>query len=325
MFALYIPQYFPDYVGGGERLVQLTAAGLTECGEDVTIITGGEGEGYEVGGIPVRRVPMERGQHWTELAPRRDALAALLAELEPKVLQTTTVAGLHVLGDLARQRQVALGMAATEYGAICEHRTLVRPAGARCAGPTSLAGCFTCGLECGRRRDRLLARTGRVLPAVAAHRLTRVASRVAGRPFAAQLDWWRQAQVRDARRRHALSSLVAFITPTPWTRDLITPHLSPRTQALAIMHPLPDALRTPGPKATPQDALRVGFVGRPLPFKGLHVLLEAIESLAGRAPVQLEVHAPSNQGELGEYWRPQRAARPPRGRGGGRRRGVVGG
>ncbi len=306
-FALYISQYFPDYVGGGERLVQLTAAGLSELDQPVTVITGGRGPDYCFDGVPVRRVPLlgESG-HWTDRAPEASALDRVLDDLRPSIVQTTGIAGLHVLATAARRHGAALGVAATEYGAICEHRTLVRPSGSPCDGPVSLQGCFECGLETMRRRDRVLAQLGRRAPSSVSQAVARAATRAARRPLARQLTWWHEARFLDARRRDALSQLDAFIAPTLWTRDLTAPHLAPRTAARAIMHPLPDDLRQPEPKATPNDVLRVGFVGRPLPFKGLHVLLRAIESLAGRAPVQIEVHAPSNQGELGDYWRPLR-------------------
>ena len=55
---IYSPTYFPEYVGGGERLVQLTAAGLREIGARVAVLTGsasvsrGQFDGIDVIGIP---------------------------------------------------------------------------------------------------------------------------------------------------------------------------------------------------------------------------------------------------------------------------------
>jgi glycosyltransferase involved in cell wall biosynthesis len=307
-FALYTQKYFPDYVGGGERLVQLVARGLGDSGEGVFVITSGDGGPYEYDGVRVHPVGQRRtGPHWSQSGPDPAPLAELLRALQVRVLQTTSLAGLEDLAVAARMAGARLGMTATEYGVICDRQTLVRGDGSLCTGPRSLADCFACKLQPMRRRDRALGQAGRVVPEAVSRLATRTGRSLLGRPVGEQLHWWPQALEQDARRRAALAALDVFIAPTRWTLSMVAPHLSADTRTAAIMHPLPEALRTPAPKSTPQSALRVGFVGRPLPIKGLHTLVAAVESLARRAPVELRVHCPRNADELVDYWGPLRA------------------
>lgn len=311
MFALYTPRYFPDYVGGGERLVQLIAAGLRELGEEVVILAGGDGGDQYVDGVPVRRLPLHGGAHWSDEAPRPEVLERALREIGARVLQTTTVAGLHVLAPVAWARRMRIGLVATQYDAICEHRTLVRRGGAPCPGPSSFEDCFACGLEGKRRRDRALSSLGRRLPGPVAGGIARGASVLARRPLAMQLDWWHEAQRVARQRRAGLDMLDVFVSPTQSALDLTAPHLGRTTRTACIMHPLPSELRRVEAKRTPAEVLRVGFVGRALPIKGLHTLVEAVESVIDRVPVELRVHCPDNAGEHRAYWRPlsERVAR----------------
>jgi glycosyltransferase involved in cell wall biosynthesis len=304
-FALYTPKYFPEYVGGGERLVQLVARGLTEIGEGACVITAGAGPAYEYDGVPVHRTGHRAtGPHWSQRGPDPGALADVLTSCGARALQTTSLIGLEDLAAAARETGVQLGMTATEYGVICDRQTLVRGDGTLCPGPESLAGCFACRLQPMRRRDRALGQAGRVVPPRLSRLATGAGRALLRRPVGEQLHWWQQAQAQDARRRRALAALDAFIAPTRWTLSMIAPHLAATTRTAAIMHPLPESLRTPEPKSTPAEVLRVGFVGRALPIKGLHTLVAAVESLVSRMPVELRVHCPANAGELADYWRP---------------------
>src|SRR5262245_56787520 len=97
VFAIYTPKYFPCYVGGGERLVQMTAAALRVAGVRVVIISEGRFGKYEFDGIPVFTVPHTNGDGSNDLVPCPDVLRQLLREINARALHTITVQGLSGL------------------------------------------------------------------------------------------------------------------------------------------------------------------------------------------------------------------------------------
>jgi glycosyltransferase involved in cell wall biosynthesis len=302
---LYVPRYFPDYVGSGERLVQLTAAGLRALEVPVAIAADTRGgASYRFDDVDVIGVPHAvRGLHWTEHEPDAAAFAALLQRLRPSHVHTISLSGLGVVGEVAKAHGARLGLAAMEYGLVCARRTLVRGNGELCAGPRALDDCFACTLEDRPRRDRVLGHVGRYLPEPLATTMTNVAHGLAGRPMGMQLHASRDMRRRDDARRRALARLDLLVATTRFTHGVFSPHVDAHTHLAALMYPLDHALLGPEPKCTPGDVLRVGFVGRALPIKGLDVLIAAVERLRPRVPVELHVHCPRNDGEHAELAR----------------------
>jgi glycosyltransferase involved in cell wall biosynthesis len=76
---------------------------------------------------------------------------------------------------------------------------------------------------------------------------------------------------------------------------------------------MPDDLQKIERKETPSDRLVVGFVGRCLPMKGLHVLLDAVDRVSGAVPMEIRLVVATNDDEGAGYWKPlqERARRMP--------------
>jgi glycosyltransferase involved in cell wall biosynthesis len=302
---IYTPTYFPEYVGGGERLAQLTAEGLRELGVEVAVLTASAGaRRFQLDGVDVLGVPHQvRGPHWTQREPDAAALTAILRAREPSIVHAVSMAGLEALTRAVGARP-KLGVAAMEYGMVCTRRTLVRGSGALCGGRESTADCFACQFEDKRKRDRLLAQAGRMTPASISGRVTAAASRLARRPIGLHLQAWDAFQERERARQAVLERLALLVVPTAYTRSMLEPHLRPGTRCGTLMYPSSQALRSPEPKQADDAVLRVGFVGRALPIKGIDVLIDAVEALRDRVPIQLHVHCPRNDGEAADYSRP---------------------
>jgi glycosyltransferase involved in cell wall biosynthesis len=95
-----------------------------------------------------------------------------------------------------------------------------------------------------------------------------------------------------------------FVAPTRFAADITRPHLPARTRCEELMYPVADDLLRPESKRTPADRLVVGFAGRALRIKGLHVLLDAVAGVAGKVPLDLHIETATNEGEERDYWQP---------------------
>ena len=214
--------------------------------------------------------------------------------------------GLSGIADVAETLGLAFGFAAMDHGLICDRRTLIRGDGRFCPGCRPLKECFSCKLHHTRMRDKVLAHVGRYLPSICASAISDGASGLLGRPLGKQLTWWDRELEVNARLTRAVARLDAFVTATSWHMELARKRLPAGVASQVLMYPLPKELRSPEPKAVPVDTLRVGFVGRPIPIKGLHVLVEAVERARTQIPVELRMFCPRNDEEAAEYWWPLR-------------------
>lgn len=295
---IYTPKYFPTYVGGGERLAQLTADGLRSLGIGASIVTEGrESSQYELDGVPVHVVPPDAERRVNDLFER----------LRPDVLHAIGAWGKPAVIRAAREHGLRVGAAGLDYGQFCDNHLLMRGSGEVCPGRISADDCFRCGLESSRRRDRWLGRLGAWLPASAV-RAAEAGARVAlGRPAGTQLEMAKRFQARDAARRAGVEALDLFVVPTQYAEARTRPHLAARTRCESLMYPRGTDL-APVTKRTSPSELVVGFVGRCLPMKGPHVLLDAIErAAAASVPVRAVVTVATNDGEAASYWRPLKA------------------
>jgi glycosyltransferase involved in cell wall biosynthesis len=306
--AIYTPTYFPHYVGGGERLVQMIAAGLQKLGVEVVILSEGVELGeYEFDGIRVLTLP-----HRTDLAygpyssPDPDVLRCVLQDLEIRAVHTVTVHSLPQLASAVEELKLSLGMTAMDHGLVCDRRTLIRSDGALCEGCRPLEECFSCNLKDRRLRDRLIARLGRHMPNSSGHIISERMSRLAGRPLGRQLTWWQDEVTANTRLSRAIDRLDVFLTPTRWNMELSRSRLAADTASEVIMFPLPREFQRPEPKKSPFDLLRVGFIGRPIAIKGLSVLIAAVESAHLKIPLELHMFCPRNNDQEAEYWLPLR-------------------
>jgi glycosyltransferase involved in cell wall biosynthesis len=304
-FAIYSPKYFPHYVGGGERLVQMTAAGLRKLGVSVVIISDGELGEYEFDGIRVLTLPHRADEVFLgNSGPCQKMLRDVLRELRVQAVHTITVRGLSSLACAAEELKLCLGMAAMDYGLVCDRRTLIHGGGGLCKGCRPSVECFNCRLKSLRVRDKLAAWIGRRLPDSCGLTISRALSRLAGRPLGRQLTWWGHKVAADARLSRAIERLDAFISPTHGNMELARSRLPGGIVSEVIMFPLPKELLSPEPKKVPSELLRIGFVGRPIAIKGLHVLIAAVERARSQVPLELHMFCPPNDNEEAEYWVP---------------------
>ncbi len=305
VFAIYTPKYFPHYVGGGERIVQMMAAGLRNIGISAVILSDGELEEYEFDGIRIISLPHHIEDAFLGHAtPCVHELRRVLRELGVQAVHTTNVNGLFQIATVAEDLKLSFGMTAYHHGLVCDRQTLLRGDNSVCEGCRPAAECFACSIQGLRIRDKLFAEIGRHLPESPTLLITETMNRLFGRPLGRQLTWWRDKLAADNRLARGLQRLDVFMTPTRWNLELTRPRLPAEIASEVILWPLPQELLCPEPKVIPRELLRVGFVGRSIRIKGLHVLIAAVEQIGSEIPVELHIFCPRNGGEEAEYWLP---------------------
>ena len=160
MHVLLATDYYPPFIGGGQRWAQLLARGLHEAGHKVTVITAWSGgqERVESGeGWPVHRLRQVRTWPTTrvtdraqrQLPPFPDPVAvrdarAVIASGRPDVCIAYGWIAMNVLGPCS-EHDIPVMLSNHDYGSFCATRTLLER-GAPCDGPGPIK-CVRCAAD----------------------------------------------------------------------------------------------------------------------------------------------------------------------------------
>jgi glycosyltransferase involved in cell wall biosynthesis len=220
-----------------------------------------------------------------------------LREFRPDVVHFQHLVTLsHELPEIARRHGVPSLLMLHDFWPLCVRANLVDWRDRPCSGPNN-AKCATCvadqlgGPAPVLLRGRLIAwlrgQRGFWLAQRAAAPLMRFMVRASIR--AAQ----RGAPNRIARRQQALRSGVLaadlVLAPSRYLRDRFVSHGFPEDRILVSHLGFPRAPSYPARPSTPGRPLRLGFIGRLIPVKGLQVLLNALRTVP-RDGYTLEVY-----------------------------------
>ena len=280
----------PYYTSGAELRAYRTAAWLRDHGYDVYVVCveaidanderGLVFEDDVYDGLPVRRLNFNMAAapdpfRWAYDNPWiGEHLRGYLGELAPDLLHL--ISGYLMSGSALRAAmdlQIPTVVTLTDFWFLCPRITLLRSNGQLCAPPFDAVTCARClGEE--KRRYRL---PGRVAPA-----LMKAFWR-AQKPRVAQM------QARMAFLGETLNRVDAIISPSRFLRDLFIKDGVAAERILFSRQGRDFPGLTPGLlEKTPNEYLRIGYLGQIAPHKGVHTLFEAVRQLPGAA---LEVKA----------------------------------
>ncbi|MFI5177444.1 MAG: glycosyltransferase [Vicinamibacterales bacterium] len=300
--------YYPDSWGGTEIYVSALARRLRAAGHTVAVAAPDPSQRhercYEHDGIPVYRYPIPVSPTRAEaqggtIVRGAEHFHRWLEAFRPDVAHFHTfVTGLGLAEvDAARRagaRVIATTHAAT-LGFICARGTMMRWGTEPCDGITEERKCAACLLQhrgVPRSAAAIVART----PRPAADLLRRLPGR-AGAAFALP------AFVRDqqARQQRLLTSVDRFVLLTDWAGRTVIANGAPPSKV--AVNRLGIATRLPAPKPGPDVhpttlPLRLAYLGRFDPIKGIDGLVRALTSLSADLPFRAEIVGPvSTPGE----------------------------
>ena len=284
MRVVHVPfGYYPDAVGGTEAYVAELARGLRACGVDSVVAAPAGSLGahrYDHEGTPVYRFAVSPTDDVGELYGEGDpdaasAVGRILDEVRADVLHLhafTRGASLRLVRT-ARRQGVPVVFTYHTPTASCVRGTLLREGRETCDGALIGQRCTACLLE--SRGMPLAARTA-LSRAPAAFGSAIGAAGATGR-WATAL---RARELIDARHdafRQLLSDANAIVAVCEWVRALLLRAGAHSTRLMLSRQGTPaHTPRRPQRVRSAGEGLRMAFVGRLHPAKGVHVVIAAI-------------------------------------------------
>ena len=295
MRVLHVPfGYFPDAVGGTEVYVADLARGLRARGVESIVAAPSSGDSaasYEHDGTPVIRFPVEPPHDVAELYGDGDetaarAIATIVSDVEADVLHLhafTRAASLRA-ARLVRARGVAVAFTYHTPTASCVRGTLLRDGRDPCDGALVAERCASCLLE------------SRGVPLPLRTMLSRAPDALgAGLARAGASGSWatalRARQLTSARHeafRALLREADAIVAVCDWVRRVLESAGAPPARLTLSRQGTP-SVGHPHPPPPRSAELRLAYVGRLHPTKGVHVILEAIAAERD-LPVGIDVY-----------------------------------
>lgn len=310
MRILYVVHGFPPDTWAGTEVYTLELAlAMQRRGHEVTVVTRAPAEGDEpewsvradeFQGLRVLRVArrvdcLSLGESYRPEGAR-PVFEALLDELRPELVHFQHL--LHLSVDwieVARARGIPTVYTANDYWPLCARVQLQRPDGRRCPENQGM-GCMPCVKD----KPPRLVPAARALFPLANPLLSwlRRSAPATGR-LARFTRFWVDLRERQEHVVPAFASVDLTIAPSRFLRErlLATGRFDPARvvhsdYGMRPAHPLE---RVPAP----DGVLRFGFIGTLVPYKGIEVLLRAMQRSRSRA-CRLEVFG-SFEPERDEY------------------------
>jgi glycosyltransferase involved in cell wall biosynthesis len=292
MKSLHVPfGFYPDVVGGTEVYVAALAASLARQNHPAVIAAPGNAATHYVhDGIPVHRFAVDHVTDASQLYDEGDLRAAegfsrILDREQPDVVHLhafTRACSVHLVRK-ARTRGIPVVFTYHTPTVSCARGTLMLWGTTPCDGALHVARCAACALE-GRGMPKLLAQLFAHVPTTG----LATSAKLSGRAWTA-VRFTSLVSVQQSAIRALFKEVDRIVALRGWIAALLVSNGVPATKIVsskhALCHPLAPRTRTDrigGP-------VRVAFMGRLDPTKGVDVLIRAIR-LIPRANLLLDVY-----------------------------------
>lgn len=304
---LVVHQYFPQCHSGTEQYCRATAREATRRGDEVVVLSldpwvWRDDPPFWLRDEPYEGLSTPRMRHWEGMSANRVLLdyhnpvvAArfdeVLAEVQPDAVHFFHLRRLGVdLIDRAVERGLRTVVHLMDFWFLCPRFTLLRPDGALCDGPPDGGrGCIDCEFP-----ELALPEDLAKVASVAADALRRPPHRPD--PVA---QWLAVVRRKDELLTR-LSRVDAVIAPSRFLASMFVANGFDASRIEVIPYGLePGRVRRLPGIDRPRRPLRIGFAGVLSPWKGLHVLVDAVLRLTG--DWTLTVHGRTDESMFQDY------------------------
>jgi len=298
--------YFPDRLGGTEIYVRALSRRLQRLGHSVQVVApdpGGQSvREYEHDGVRVHRFPIAMPLTRDEARGRAGARGGewfreWIGRERPDVVHFhTLVPGLEI-AEVAAAKAAGARVIATTHasslGHICARGTLMQWGEVACDGMVEIPKCAACDLQ-KRGLSKPVARAfARVPPALG--------ESLGGLPgkLGTALGMTAAIAFNRTRQDALLASVDRFVLLTAAAAEIVAKNgASPGTIALNRLGVDCPGARKPGPLSQPTSTpVRVGYVGRFDPIKGVFDFARAVASLGQDVPLTFDIRGPVDTDE----------------------------
>lgn len=301
--------FYPDPVGGTEVYVDALSRHLQEQGVNVLIAApGDESQSYFYNKLPVRRFAVSRAvANLRELYGEGDKLAAsefskILDEEKPDVVHLhalTSGASLRLVR-AAKQRQIPVVFTYHTPAVSCQRGTLMRGGTQVCDGKLDLHSCARCILQ-GLGLNQISANAIGSLPPIVGSWFGNI--NLSGGAWTAL----RMTELMN-RRLGAFQALMSeverIVAVCAWVKDVLVRNHVPPTKITIIRqglcHDSPEKPSFNQECDRTDSALKIAFLGRLDPIKGVDVLIKALRT-DPQLPIRLDIYGVS-QGAAGDAY-----------------------
>ena len=291
--------YYPDSLGGTEVYVAALARHLQAWGHEVTVAAPEAGalspREYDYDGCRVFRYPIPAQATRAEaqgdtMVRGAEHLHRLFNDTRADVVHFHTfVTGLGI-AEVAAARNAGSRVVATTHssslGFLCQRGTLMWQGRTLCDGLVDTRRCAECELE------------HRGAGAVAAHALAAVPSRVASLarrlpgPAGTAMAMTDLIERNLRRQRSMLAVVDAFVVLTQRAADIVIANGAPPAKVVVNRLGVSDSVPRAA-QAAEQGSVRIAYVGRFDPIKGVLDLADAVQRLPREVPMRLEIRSPA--------------------------------
>ncbi len=297
--------YYPDTIGGTEAYVRTLGRHLQEKGHKVKVAAPSGEETtreYVHDELPVFRYPVSQSPTRKEVQGEQppeflDDWTSWITDEQPDILHAHSLTrgcnAYHMRA--ARRQDIAILFTVHLASVTCPRGTLMRWGDTPCDGEIRPVRCGACLLQAQNLPKSLAVATSLVSR-------TGIGRYLPGRT-GSLLQKTQVVHSRKKRMQKWMSQVDRLVVVADWLREVLARNGIDEGRVSVSRHGLSERMRSMQEKARerrvapdPEDTLRLGFVGRFYPIKGLHVLAEAVCELEDRVDVAVDVYG-TTQGE----------------------------
>jgi glycosyltransferase involved in cell wall biosynthesis len=298
--AFLSSRFLPMSIGGGETHTYHLAKALRARGHTVEILLAADMHSesnfsYEYEEIKVSRCPADSGpQYQLYSESTRLWLEQLVRQRGIDVIHV--MVSIHCKELMASAVEIGVPMVVTllDFNYWCP-KTLVKSNGLLCSGPKTLRDCHRCVLTPYRKLSFMQPVWARLPTSLRAGMLK------FGPASLATLEvQWEDLDQRARLFRSLLAPHAAFVAPTKLMRRLAEENGVAPDRILDMPYGVPKAFVGAARPKIPSLVARIGYFGRLVPEKGVHILIKAVRSLPRDAKVRLRIYG-SNAHEDPQY------------------------
>ncbi|PLZ19727.1 glycosyltransferase [Fischerella thermalis] len=299
--------FYPDPVGGTEVYVEALSRYLQQQSVEVIVAAPGEAnQSYLHHQLPVRRYGMSKQlKNLRENYGEGDIHAAiefsrLLDAEQPDIVHLhalTSGVSLRIV-QAAKQRKIPVVFTYHTPTVTCQRGTLMRWGTQVCDGQIDLHACTQCTLQ-GLGLDKNIAKAIASLPTQVGKWLGDL--NLQGRTWTA-LRMTELVSLRHSTLRTLLAEVNHIVAVCNWVRDVLLLNHVPQDKITVIRqglcHNLPETINSQPRYAQP--ALKIAFLGRLDPTKGIHILIKALQVFPN-LPINLDIYGVSQGASSSAY------------------------